>query len=128
MHSTVYIQLLRYSLYIIFNILLLILRLPLNFLGSVIFILNLHLSRFSTSPTYTPNNPHIILNYIQLFLFWFSPSSFPFIVYFHNHSYSFCFLSPYHIPKPSQPIFSHLVHYKRYTNTVYTNQNYLHDV
>jgi len=30
------------------------------------------------------------------------------------YSYCFCFLSPYHMPKPSQLIFSHIVYCRRY--------------
>jgi hypothetical protein len=47
------------------------------------------------------NSHNIILGHIQPLLFWSSFSCFPFNVYFNNNSYCICFLSSYHMPKPS---------------------------
>jgi len=46
------------------------------------------------------HSPHIILNSIQTFPFWYF--SFLLNVHFHNYSYYFCFLSSHRMPKPTQ--------------------------
>jgi len=91
----------------------LLLHLSPNYLGSSTFVLDLHLSRFSLFPYAHTRSPYIIFNRIQLSLFWYFSSHFLFSVHFHNHFQCFCFLSPDHMPKPSQSILSRFVHYRR---------------
>jgi hypothetical protein len=57
--------------------------------------------------------------YPTIFFLVFLSSSFPFNVHFHKQSYCFCFLSPLHMPILSQFIFSHLLHYRLYTNATF---------
>lgn len=94
------------------------LRLSSNYLGSAIFVIDLHFSRFSTYPICTHQQPSYHSRHsIQPSLFSSSSSCFPSNVYFRNYTLNaLLFPIGYHMSKPSQSIFSRLVHYRCYTN------------
>lgn len=96
--------------------LLLLFRLSSDYLGSASLVLNLHSSRLPTSRTRT-STALISFSIVFISFFRFSSFSFPFNVNFHNKSVRLRCLSPHHMSKSSQSIFSRLIHSRRCTST-----------
>lgn len=102
-----------------------LLHLHLNPLGSVIFVLNFHITRLPTLSSHIYHRrPYTILNGIQLPPFRSSSSSSPFPFYVYCHYYCLCFQSLYSY-NMSRSTFSNFVHYRSHAYGIHLCTRFL---